>query len=130
MDRLNSWEHHNFWDLDSKIENVTGCYRPCTFVQYKAERIEYRPNNLPGDGWIVSRSSEMSQVKAVVQLFFLHTNTDVEVEFESYDVMSLVGEIGGTLGLFLGWSALQSIHGFIEIIFKYLESRNIALPRK
>ncbi len=36
-------------------------------------------------------------------------------EFEAFDAFSLVGELGGALGLFLGWSCLNLLLDLVQI---------------
>jgi len=43
----------------------------------------------------------------IFQLFFVEDVTTVTEEYLAFDVFSLVGEMGGALGLFLGWSCLN-----------------------
>lgn len=94
--------------MDSNIETLTGCLRPCRYTDYELQLIDFRPSTLPGSEWRVTRHREDGRpIRAAVQFFFLDTMTDVEEEFWAFDSYSLVGEVGGALGLFLGWSALQ-----------------------
>ena len=49
--------------------------------------------------------------------------TEVSEEFEAFDKFSLVGEIGGALGLFLGWSCLQLIMDLVNILIRNLSKK-------
>ncbi len=53
------------------------------------------------------------------KLFYVERVTEVTEEFVSFDEFSLVGEMGGALGLFLGWSCLDVLVDFIEVAFDY-----------
>jgi hypothetical protein len=53
---------------------------------------------------------------AFFQLYFVEDVTTVTEEYLAFDVFSLVGEMGGALGLFLGWSCLNillDLFGFL-----------------
>ena len=41
---------------------------------------------------------------------------DIKTEYYTYEVTDLLGDIGGYMGLFLGWSLLGIIVNFIDII--------------
>ncbi len=43
----------------------------------------------------------------LLQVYYAEAVTETVEEFEAFDVFSLVGELGGALGLFLGWSCLN-----------------------
>ena len=55
--------------------------------------------------------------------------TEVQEEYESFDVFSLVGEMGGALGLFLGWSCLNLLVDFFEFLSGYCKNQKNA-PKK
>ena len=42
----------------------------------------------------------------------------VEQEIRMYDVNTIIGSIGGSLGLFIGFSFLQCSHGFLGMTRK------------
>ena len=44
-----------------------------------------------------------------MQIFFDHPVTYVVEEFYVFDRLSLLGEVGGAIGLFLGWSCWGAI---------------------
>ena len=41
---------------------------------------------------------------------------DIKTEYYTYEVTDLLGDIGGYMGLFLGWSLLGIIVKFMDIV--------------
>ena len=62
-----------------------------------------------------------SSTGSALQIQFESTNVQNIEDSVAYDLQSLIGEVGGTLGLFLGLSTMSFID-FIEFIFKKLFS--------
>jgi len=54
-----------------------------------------------------------------LQIFYQEAVTTVVEEYEAFDIFSLVGEMGGALGLFLGWSCLNILLDLIGLLTGY-----------
>ena len=79
---------------DSDLKNVikkTGCVKPCHYKEYELDQEE----NWPG-----KRDSEFV-------ILFSNSDVVIEKELASYSAVSLISDIGGALGLFLGFSFLM-----------------------
>ena len=84
------------------IETRTGCLYPCTFLEYRVAHTRRRPNKV-----------------SALMISFGSMATTVRRETCSYSSLSLVSDIGGTLGLFIGFSFF-AIWEFAESAFKQL----------
>ena len=74
------------------IVDHTGCLKPCTYNEYKLTgEIEHPAKNHPG----------------YIGIWFPGKKVFIEKEVESYSFESLLSDIGGSLGLFLGFSLLM-----------------------
>ena len=52
----------------------------------------------------------------------------MQIEYAVYDTLSLVGTIGGTLGLFVGFSFYDFIAMIIDFLFDKLPMKNATRP--
>ena len=78
------------FDLE-EILNRTGCITPCFYNEYTLVREPAKLNvNAYSSKWI--------------QLAFLDNSVSIAKEVEFYSWIALVSDIGGSLGLFLGFS--------------------------
>lgn len=92
----------------TEITSSFGCLPPCKFLEF-------------------TTVGEPAKVNYGVVLFRIaFATTDVQVKEESYmfSFESLVGEVGGALGLFLGFSFLGLFEFFKEIGKKYFHRAN------
>ena len=86
-------------------EQVTGCKRPCINMQLSYERLIYMQLKT-----LVNRSS--------IAFYYENTNTLVSEEMLLYDLNSIVSAVGGSLGLFLGFSCFQVALWMLGCVFK------------
>ena len=94
----------------SELEDIvkkTGCAQPCSYKEYK---LALEPEKI-GLG---------SSNETVVLLAFNDNHVITEKEVESYGIVSLVSDVGGSLGLFLGFSFFM-VWDVIEVAFKALQ---------
>lgn len=104
------------WIKQSKISQVqhkTGCYPKCKIVQYTFETTERSID------WAANWTSEVYvQPKS--------SFVEYSAEYLSFDLDALLSNVGGNLGLFLGWSLLTVTEalGFLVCIFKLRNKRN------
>ena len=94
------------------IIQVTGCFPPCTYREYQAVGAPLK-------------IKQQNENKTVFQLGFYFARTDLKTEKEIlvYPLMSFISELGGSLGLFIGFSfvAIFDFFEFIHILFKSLK---------
>ena len=86
------------WEL-SKVVEITGCKKPCSYKEYKLGEERVEPEDLPA-----------GQMK--FGLWSSTELTNIETEVLLYPFTSLLAEFGGTLGLFLGFSFITIWDGF------------------
>ena len=84
------------------IQAMTGCGRPCNYLEYKFE----------GGG--IPSSFNSSGDHFVFSLLAQTRYTLVEKEELLYPSSTMVAEVGGTLGLFLGVSFMTIWNGVIK----------------
>ena len=84
-------EYSKLVDVHKKeLVNMTGCSLPCIFIEFKLLGI---PRSVPSDSY-------------ELKLSFAETEAVEEEEAYVYDLVSFISEVGGALGLFLGFSFL------------------------
>ena len=99
------------------IQGLTGCKKPCRYLEYKL---------LPGGGIPTSFQSNHFVFSLLAQSrlnIFVKTRSEqsstrytlVEKEELLYPSSTLVAEVGGTLGLFLGVSFMTLWDGAVEL---------------
>ena len=84
------------------IELMTGCRKPCNYLEYK-----FQSNPIPS-------SFNSSSDDFVFSLLAQTRYTSVEMEELLYPSSSMVAEVGGSLGLFLGFSFITIWDGAIK----------------
>ena len=75
-------------------EQATGCKGPCINMQLSYKRLIYMQLKT-----LVNRSN--------IAIYYENTDTIVSEEMLLYDLNSIVSAVGGSLGLFLGFSCFQ-----------------------
>ena len=56
-------------------------------------------------------------------MFYVEAVAEVTEEFEAFDKFSLMGEVGGALGLLLGWSCLKLLSDLVEFVADKMASK-------
>ena len=98
-----------FYSSEEKLRKITGCLLPCSYTHY-------------------SLSDSYSIVSNETEFFISYALTDqlVEEEVLLFPLDSLVSELGGALGLFLGFSflgAVQSMQTFSKAILAIFQCK-------
>ena len=106
--------YHRLVDLDIKdLTAKTGCKPPCTYKEVKTVGEIFPINNKQfykySDGYLLSLAS---------------TNVQVETEVRLYTFVNLVGDIGGSLGLFLGFSFFM-MWDLLMFLIEFIKNKNI-----
>ena len=101
-----------------EIGSETGCYRPCLYRTYQQFEEITEKNFSPGDQTTLSIILASSEVTTRRENFV-------------YPLISFISEVGGALGLFLGFSFL-SLWDLIQFLFclayKQSSSPNSEIP--
>ena len=84
-------------------EIVVGCKKPCNYHEYKIIG-DKAPTDLTKEGFLT------------FALLAVDNNIYVETEALLYPGTSLVAEIGGTLGLFIGFSFMILWDGIVRVM--------------
>ena len=100
----------------SQNESNSTCFRPCTTVSYSASLRKMGHNSK-------TLSSSKNKIRDWVSFGLHYKDLEVTTNHEYY-VMSteaLVSNIGGFLGLFLGFSCLSIIEWILDNCKKYIK---------
>ena len=96
---------------EARISTMTGCKPPCSYKTYR--HLPSTANKFP-----TANSSNLVGVG-----IFFHSNIEIHrKEFLAYDSFSLVGEMGGFFGLFLGLSFYQIAIAIADRSVRYCKS--------
>ena len=87
----------------SKMIRIMDCIKPCKINTYKGSDIEYSYYNSTSND--AHFSFQLGMVKTVAR------------ELLVYDTNDMIGSIGGSLGLFLGFSFFGIVSFFIDKLF-------------
>ena len=81
-----SWEN---------LSDVTGCRKKCTTIKYETT---------------IASNEDIHWTRLWISEVFIQPAGDLKeevIEYLTYDFMDMLGDVGGYLGLFLGWSLLS-----------------------
>ena len=88
----------------SKIQANSGCNKTCSYVTLRANTVREREN------WYKTISN---------LLIYFKENVKITKAYHVYSGLSLIAEIGGYVGLFLGVS-INQITNLFDIIFQQI----------
>jgi hypothetical protein len=80
---------------ENGLQERSGCLKPCTFWHYPMEKAAFHSALTPED----QQANRMHQY-----LYFSDRFLEEHTEYRAFNALSLVGELGGLLGLLLGFS--------------------------
>ena len=90
--------------------DCTHLERPCTKIKYsvrKEQEIE--------DAY---ESNKNGTIGTIVEIEIVNELVTYVEEYFTYDFQSFIGEVGGTFGIFLGFSMLSLLSDFIRFILR------------
>jgi len=91
----------NLW-MSLKLED---CPRPCSVLQYTEKGVTHQ-------------STDHHTISFAFQ-FIWHDHLIVHEEYLIYDLVGMVGSVGGTLGMFIGFSFSNVISYILSIVKQY-----------
>ena len=99
-----------------KNESDSTCLRPCTTVSYKATFRKMHHNSR-------TLSDETNEIKDWIGFGLVYGNVQVTTNHEYYvtNTEALISNIGGFLGLFLGFSCLSIINWILDNVKEYFK---------
>ena len=86
--------------------------KPCTTLTYKGE--------------VKNRDSIDSKYQALFRFSFFHDRVKVKQEYLMMDLEAMVGEIGGTLGICVGFSLMELTNlllGWLNLLISWIASK-------
>ena len=101
------------------VVSQSGCLPKCKYIKY-----EFIPKKKTGVTW----------KKSWVSSFYLHPSSTQEkgsIQYLAYDEQNILGDVGGFLGLFLGWSTYSLLTEFPLWVSKMTcKLYNVVRPQK
>ena len=95
-----------FWEIFDEFENVD-CAKLCSILEYSG-KIDY---------WDPKSDSETPNTTFAITIRFAHPATlKVFEEYLIYDIIGLVGSVGGTLGMFIGFSFIDIVSRVFSLL--------------
>ena len=92
-------EYDKFINLErNELQTLSGCLRPCLYMEYKLADVPIAVED-PG--------------RTTVELVLASSTVTLSREQYDFDFRSLVADVGGVLGLFIGINFLQLCETFI-----------------
>ena len=112
LKKLESLENKLIFSGAAQIENLTSCQQNCNYYSYKKVEVTFSTEEA------MIRSGEVW-----VNIMLASSKIKVKEEILIYDIESLVSDIGGALGLFLGFSVIM-IWDWIQNIIIFIKNKN------
>ena len=100
-------------NLYSHIQSQKKCKKSCQILQYEGKVVVDKPYSWGEKNW-ASFAYEINPPERLT----------VYQEYVVYDAIGIIGSVGGTLGLFIGFSFSGLISGLIEFCSKFVKSDN------
>ena len=123
---LASFGYYNFRNLFLSLFDIqTIVLEPCQFTSYNTETISYDRNSIMAQGvlkkWFNMANMTFDTMDNRTILFFNYPSMDVEVsqKVQILDASSFISAVGGNLGLFIGFSFLDTLFA----VYKWLCNR-------
>ena len=102
---------HNFGYWNHIYNAIGHCAKPCQNMEYSGTVntwIGYLENNKV----------------AILQYFFSTDETLIHEEYLLFDMLSIIGYVGGTLGLFIGFSFVDQFNRGIVMLMNYCRQKS------
>ena len=114
-----------FAATDSKIYEISGCTLNCHRALYELNRVGMTKINT--EDLIASNNGSTWVDEDYVTLFFSTDAAQIETEadFYTYDSNDLLGDIGGYLGLLLGFSIYSIVSSFEDYLRKVISRQKV-----
>ena len=120
------WTNHSFREFEqlftilldadmSKITRLTGCEKPCSYKEYN-----FVNTNLKDLSYYTFPEDQIAFC-----LWSVSQNTHIEEEVLVYSFESLIADLGGSLGLFLGFSFMTIWDVFKNAIIWMMKLNNM-----
>merc|ERR1712223_1346910 len=93
------------------VEDRTKCLQKCARTKYWIEELDSMTNIEWKKDWMSEVYFQSNEIKEVIK------------EYYTYESSDLLGDFGGFLGLFLGWSLLGLSQGVFTVCSNVLRSR-------
>ena len=113
-----------FKEIGAKVEQK--CQKSCTITEYIANTLNKYPITFL-KAWKLPLPTNNS---LALSYTFGKKEMDVKQEYLIYDIITMIGSVGGTLGLFIGFSFLTCISSIIKkmkhvvnMVDNYLKNR-------
>ena len=111
------------------FESITKCLEPCNeylFPVYKLfhRKVQSMPHNDYGVIYALEKGFDLDRTSAVMIMHMKNKKTKQYRQRYQYDILQFVGDVGGTIGIFLGlsfWSIYQDV---IDRFITYILIRN------
>ena len=100
-----------FFDSFYDIIYKANCSKPCSMVQYNGKI----------DFWDLNESNQNESSFVINLRFAAPLTSTLHEEYLIYDLFGTIGSIGGTLGMFLGFSC----SGVLSLITYFFKNRNV-----
>ena len=91
------------------------CPLPCENEEYKGQKINL--NRWPGH-----------PNRMLMRIQFSTTNIQFLEEYQVHDIYNFIGTVGGSLGLFIGFSYTRFIGNLVDYIFTFQQTKNSFIP--
>ena len=100
---------------EREIFELTGCTPGCEKSEFDLTTMQETPK---------------ADQKLSIYLTYLHGEYDLTEEYYIYDHISFIADIGGYLGLLLGYSLLSMYHNLVNCVRNYRFERYLPRPER